>query len=284
MSYKYVEFIGVPLPLLNYVQDHDVMPAASTLQDSIGSAWDWLGTRRRTGRRQAFTLTGTYYGDKTYLVDHQGNRIVDEQGNYLLAGDSKQMLHSQLSALLALKGQRGNLWRVRQADGVRQWKTARLLEISWQRASHRNSHIAEVRCQFETRTEFWHSATVTTTSVNTTNRVTAGLTVSNLGEEPVRNALLYVEPVSGSITDVRVQVLALGVDFSWTGSTGSRLNINCANKTVKIGSQDVYSGMTFNSGHTADDWLPLAAGDNALLVTVTGANAVAAVQHYNQFA
>jgi hypothetical protein len=113
MSYQYVTFDGVSLPLFDHSQEHAPMQAEPTLVDSIGGAYDWVGTARRKGRKQIISLTGVYFGETTFLVDELGNFIVDDLAAFLIAGDSYQMAQAQVVALLEKKGVRGQLWRKR---------------------------------------------------------------------------------------------------------------------------------------------------------------------------
>jgi len=282
MSWQYVKFDGVNLPLYDHDQNHDPMPSEPTLLDSIGGAYDWRGSQRRKGRKQTIPLTGIYVGETDYLVDELGNYLVDELGNFLIAGDPYQTLQASVTALMEKKGVRGKLWRKRLKDNVLQWKTARLLAVPWPRVWEDHALKASITCQFETAMEFWHAATATSTSVSASDGVPIGLTVDNAGQV-AEDAVITVTRTSGTIT--AFTLTGNGVSLSWSGSLGSGdvLTIDCGAGTVRKGTSDAYSGFSLASAHSAAGWLPLSSGMNALVATVTGGNATVAISHYNQY-
>jgi hypothetical protein len=282
MSYQYVTFDGVSLPLFDHSQEHAPMQAEPTLVDSIGGAYDWVGTARRKGRKQIISLTGVYFGETTFLVDELGNFIVDDLAAFLIAGDSYQMAQAQVVALLEKKGVRGQLWRKRLDDSVLEWKTARVLSISWPRVWEDHAIKAELTCEFETAMEFWHASTQTATSVNAVAGVPIALNVDNTGQV-VDDATITVTRTSGTIT--AFTLTGGGVSLSWTGSLGASevLTIDCGAQTVRENTTDSYSGFSLSGSHSAAGWLPLASGANPFVVTVTGGNATVAINHYAQF-
>jgi len=284
MSYQYTAFDGVALPLYNHEQGHDPMASEPTLLDSVGGAYDWVGTGRRKGRKQLINIRGIYFGDTDYLVDDVGDFLVDDVGDYLIVGNGVQMLQSQVTALREKKSVKGTLWRTRLYDDVLEWKTARLLQIGWPRKWDDHAIIGEMSCQFETAMEFWHAATATTTSGSATNGISLGLTVDNAGEQ-VEDATITIAATSGTITAVSLTCAELGISLSWAGSlaSGSTLTIDCDAQTVRIGTTDSYSGFSLGGSHTAAGWLTLAAGANPIVATVTGGNATITIAHYNQY-
>lgn len=283
MSYQYTAFDDVALPLYNHEQNHDLMASESTLLDSIGGAYDWHGTDRRKGRKQLINLKGIYFGATTYLVDETGDKLVDESDDYLIAGDSQQMLQAQITALREKKGVKGTLWRNRLDDSTLEWKTARLLQVGWPRKWDDHAVLAEVTCQFETLMEFWHAATATTTSGSATSGVALPLLVEVTGEQ-VDDATITITRTSGTITAVSLTCAELGISLAWTGTMGAGdvLTIDCGAQTVKENTTDAYSGFSL-SGHTAAGWLPIPQGNYVFYATVTGGNATVAIQHYNQY-
>lgn len=282
MSWQYVEFDGVSLPLFDHSQDHGPMVAESTLIDSVGSAYDWRGSKRRAGRRQIISLTGLYVGETEYLVDESGERLVDEGSDPLIAGDAAQMTQAYVTALLEKTGVRGKLWRERLGDSVKEWKTARLLQIGWPRGWEDHAIRAELTCQFETLMEFWHAETAISTSASASDGVPLGLTVNNAGQI-VNDAVITVTRTSGTIT--AFTLTGDGVSLSWSGSLGSGdvLTIDCGAQTVRKGTADAYSGFSLGGSHTAAGWIPISAGIHSFVVTVTGGNATAKLEYYNQY-
>jgi len=282
MSYQYVRFDNVPLPLYNHAQEHAPMPSEPTLLDSIGGAYDWRGSARRDGRKQVISGKGVLVGETVYLVDQSDNYLVDESGNYLIAGNSEQILVADVRALLEKKGKRGQLWRKRLEDSVEEWKTARLLSVSWPRKWEDHALIAELDYQFETQMEFWHAKTATQTTGSATAGTPKYLLVNNAGEM-VQDAVITIARSSGTIT--AVSITGDGVSLNWTGSLGAsdELVIDCGLQTVRKTGADAYSGFSLGVAHTAAGWLPLSPSANPIVVTVTGGNADVEIEHYNQY-
>lgn len=283
MAYRYTEFDGVPLPTANFEQAHDIAPIESGLLDSVGGVYDYRGAARKAARKQTISLRGIYWGETGYMVDEAGNPIVDEAGNYLIAGDAVNMLRAQVDALRAQRGARGPLWRVRISDGARQWLTARLLQIAWQRTRPDMAVRAELSCQFESAMTAWRAETESLAYNTAAAGAPTGLLVQNGGDVTVSDAVFRVTRTSGTITGVRVS--GPGIDWTWTGSLGSgqTLTVDCGSQTMRLGLLDAYSGWSRGAGHTAPGWLPLTVGDTLLTVTLTGGAGDVTVTHYNQF-
>lgn len=283
MAYRYIEFDGVPLPAANFEQQHDTAPIESDLLDSVGGVFAYHGNAQKRARRQTISLRGIYWGETSYLVDEAGNPIVDEAGNRLIAGDATAMLRSQVDALRAKRGVRGPLTRVRIDDGAEQWLTARLLQIAWQRTRPDMAVRAELSCQFESAMTAWRAETATSVTVSAAADVPTGLLAQNGGDIPVMDAVLTVAHTSGAITAVRVQ--GPGIDWTWTGAieAGQTLTVDDGAQTMRVGSADAYSGWSRQTGHTAPGRLPLAVGDTALTVTLTGGAGDVTLLHYNRF-
>lgn len=284
MPYQYTKFDGIELPLYNHEQAHDPMPAESTIIDSVGGAWDWLGTARRRGRKQIISFKGVFTSGEYGLVDDDGNPVVDEFAQQIIVAEGVAALRAKVVALLEKRGVRGSLIRTRLDDSTTEWKTARLLQIGWPRKWEDHGVIAELSFQFETFMEGWHAASATSTSDSAVAATPLGFTVENTGQIPVNDAVFTVTRTSGTITQVDVDLSASGIDWTWTGSLGASdvLTVDVGAQTVKKNSTDAYSGFVLNGSHTAEGWLPLAEGDNVFTITVTGGNATVAVSHYNQ--
>lgn len=282
MSYQYVKFLEIPLPLYDHEQAHDPMLSEPTLLDSVGGSYDWRGSNRQAGRKQIISGKGKYFGEITYLVDQSGNQIVDESGNSIITGNAQQTLAAEVRALMEKKGLRGPLWRNRLADSVLQWKTARLLQVNWPRKVEDHAIIAEVSYQFETQMEFWHAATPTISDDNATDGVPLILLVSNSGMT-VEDSIISIARSSGTITSI--SITGVGIDITWAGSLGAsdELVIDCGLQTIRKNDTDAYSGFALGVSHTAAGWMPLLPGDNLITVTVTGGNAAVENSHYNQY-
>lgn len=282
MAYLIDEFDGINLPLYNPQQQDDTAPVDSALLDSVGGVFDYYGTAPRLARRQQIEITGIYLGRTAYLTDEAGNRLVDEAGNYLIAGDAENRLRAQLQALRAKTGVRGPLWRTRQDDGAREWITARLLRVTHGKRQEEMAVMATVTCLWESMHTAWRAEMATTTAGSAVDGIALGINVSNGGDVTVYDATLTITRTSGTITTM--VVIGPNIALSWTGSLASgSLVIDCGAQTVEAAGADSYSGFELDTGHSARGWLPLETGITPLVITVTGGNATVTVTHYNQF-
>jgi hypothetical protein len=284
MAYRLHRFDNVILPFYDPGPDFSQGPVDSSLLDSVGSAFDYYGTRQRFPRKQTIQIQGTYLGERSFFVDHNGNFFVDHSGNFFINGTAEGDLEAQVSALTAKLGQRGALFREHLRDATRlEWKTARLLAVSHPREQQDTSLLAKVTCVFETLMAAWRSESATTTSLGSGSGLRA-LIVPVSGNAAVNDAILAIT-AAATVTSIRVQHTGQGVDWTWAGSltSGQVLTIDAGAQTVRIGSlTDAYSGLAYASGHTARGLLPLAPGTNPILVT-TDANVSVALTHYNQW-
>lgn len=286
MSVQIIEFDGVALPLYDPSQDHTPTPTESSMIDSLGGAVDYFGSRQRLGRKQQISITGTYLGETTYLVDGAGNRMVDEAGNYLIAGNGPTMLMSQIRALDEKQGTVGQLWRQRFSNGAREWKRARLLQVSLPQKVSDRTFMTTVECTFETLHNAWRAEDATVKNGSAANGVPLALLIANGGQIVVRDPVLTITRTSGTITQVDITLMAAEtVALRWVGSLGSgqSLVLDAGAGTVRRAGADAYAGLSRQVGHTARGWLPIPKGQSVLLVTVTGGAASVSLSHYNQF-
>ena len=284
MSYRITAFGAVPLPDAMTEDDLSTGRVASSLVPTLGGALDIYGTRQRAPGKQEIEVRGMYVGEVRYLVSHAGDQLVDHAGNLLIAGSSRNWLRQQVDALRGMVGRRDQLWRRRDEDGVRQWRTARLLGVHMEQDTERwAAEVAEVRATFEAAQGAWRGVAAVVDTASLTANVTATETVTVLGNAPVEDAIITLT-ATGTITSLRVRVLALGIDWTWAGTltAGQSLVVDCGALTVRKAGLDAYSGFTLNAGHTAAGWLPLAVGDNAVLLLATGTG-TATISHYDQW-
>jgi hypothetical protein len=178
---------------------------------------------------------------------------------------------------------RGNLWRVRQDDGAREWKLARMLTMSHTITYQEPCPTAVVVCQIETPMAQWHAETVTTVSASAVNSVALPFLVENVGET-VDDAIVTVARSSGTVTAFSLVCAELGISLVWTGSMGAGhvLTIDAGAQTVVETGIDGYSGFSLVS-HTAPGWLTLPYGIYTFIATVVGGNAIIAFNYYPQF-
>lgn len=281
MSYQYVEFDGVSLPLLDHNQDHDFMGMSSAALRSIGGAVDYFGANVGTHQPRTLDLRGLYIGERAYIVDEDCDRLVDENGDAIIGGTAEDMLLADIQTLAAKIRSRGRLTRERLSDGYREWKNARFLAMQWPRKWQDHAIIAELRCVFEVLDAGWHSELATVASRTLPSGEAKPLTVQNGGNMTVTDAIITIYITSGTITQVDID--GTGIDLRWTGSiTTGPLIINCGASTITNAGSNAYVTTFRQSGHTAKTWLPLAVGSTDLTVTVTGGNGYITIEHYAQ--
>lgn len=222
------------------------------------------------------------------LVGVAGGAVLDVWGDVPKPLGLHQIAHrgkysasvdTNLNALMGLIGRRGTLVRRRQLDSSDQQKTARLLVVDWDRGVEQSIH-AELRCTFEAR-GYWRSS-----SQSTTNRTSTGtMTATNGGTAPIFDpTFTFASSATGSKT-IRVQIVALGVDWTWAGTVtnGQSLVIDCGAESILNNGVDAYSGLTLNVAHVSNWWAYLMPGSNSVAVTLTGAGTLT-LGWYNQWA
>jgi len=253
--YRLSEFDGVDLPKRMGSDDLSTGAVTGTLTPALGQVFDLAGADRRLPRVQQIQVSGLYSAQD---------------------GD----LRTQVTLLKALIGVRGQLWRRRDADGVRQWKTARLLSVSHEREAA-DVDVAELDASFETPMVGWRAETLKSVAQTGTN---FGFTVANNGTMPVDDAVVEIKS-GGALSSVRI-TMSGGVDFLYSNSLpiNSRILIDCGALTVRAANgDDRYQYFSLGAGHTVGGWLPLAVGANSLSVAAN-ANVTVTVKFYEQYA
>lgn len=284
MPYRLLTFDGVPLPAKVPEDDLGVGNVNSTLLDSLGGVFDFMGSTRRLPKRHGIHLRGKYLGeDNTHWVTEVGDDVVDDVGDFVILGaDYVADLRDQVDALKGRIGRSGQLIRRREEDSLQQFKTARLLQVAHVRKLENLDRIAELDIDWEAAGVPWKRATSTTTVVALAAGANA-VAVTVAGVEDVSDAVMTVT-ATANITNL---VMTLGGAQKWTFSgtiaAGTALVVDTGKKTVKNNGADAYSSFALNSTHTADDWLVLVSGTNNLSLTVTGGPGSVSVVHYDQW-
>lgn len=279
MAYKYTYFDAVALPPYNRASDLSIAVEGGMIA-ALGGGFDAAGGVRRLPRVHPIGIKGIYANDTEYLVDESGNTLVDQAGNYWIAGDGPTQMRAALDALTAKLGVAGTLYRERMSDGVLQTKTARLISISAPRTTEQRDSITQVGLQFESIQPAWRSQTATlhTATLGAGN----SLRIFNSGNVDVYDAVLTIVP-SGFIDTIRIQCAASGIDFAYTAvGAGSTLEIDCGAQTIRIDGFSAYPGFVLNGGHSARGWLPLSPGEQIWTIT-SGAGASFQLRHYDQW-
>lgn len=286
MPYTLTYFGDVALPDAMQDEDFSTGQVGGTLVDSIGGRFNYFGSTTRLPRSQQFTHRGLYVGEVIYRVTDEGDFRVIDNGAYRSTAVSKLAdLQGKTDDLKAMIGQWAQLWRSRISDGVETWKQCRLLQVRHVEDVDKANAVSEIECAFETLHIAWRAAEITSEVKNPAAGTTTWLNIANGGTLPVRDAILTVTSLVTTTTSVRLYSVVAGVDFTWAGSlaAGQTLTIDAGTLTATIGDTDEYANLTFNAGHTIDDWILLPLGQALFYVSVTGSNATVTLSHYDQF-
>lgn len=241
MSYQITTFEGVTLPTIMSVEDMSSASIPSTIQVSMGAAFDWRGSGRQFPVQQQITIRGAYVG--TTHAD----------------------LITKINQLKGLIGKQATLVRANFSDGATQTRIARLLSVKINQDAEQNTALfAEVEAVFETPTGGWRASTATTASSTASGSRNISITMG--GNIECQDAIVTA---TGSITSLTIVSSAIGVNLSWSGSTtgSGNLTIDCGAKTIVRGSANQYNSGFITSNHTARGWLPLAIGTNTITVS-----------------
>ena len=243
MSYQITTFDGVALPTIMSVEDMSSASIPSTIQVSMGAAFDWRGSGRQFPVQQQITIRGAYVG--TTHAD----------------------LITKINQLKGLIGKQATLIRANFSDGATQTRIARLLSVKINQDAEQNTALfAEVEAVFETPTGGWRASTATTASSTASGSRDISITMG--GNIECQDAIVTA---TGSITSLTIVSAAIGVNLSWSGTTSGsgNLTIDCGAKTIVRGSANQYNSGFITSSHTARGWLPLAIGTNTITVSTT---------------
>lgn len=280
MAYQIVEFDGAALPLYNPRQDHSGAAVESALLPSVGGVFDAYGPRRKRGRMQQIKLSGEYWAEEWTRVTNGGSVRVTDDGSVRVTGTPGAVLLGQIMALRSRLGVQGRLWRVRLDDNVRQWVTARLLQVDCPQVPEDRTVVVRAACLFESAMDAWRAASETVTHASLTAGV-VGVMVPCRSSADVEDAVIEVAAGGSGITSLAIQSPGIDLRFDGAIANGQTLVIDCGAQTVRVGDVDAYDQFSLGPGHTAQGWCPLAPGDNVFVVTSDQAGALA-FRHYDQ--
>jgi hypothetical protein len=242
-----------------------------------GGAFDGLGTARAERQEYTFALQGE------------------------LVGDTPAALDTAYRALLANRGKRDNLYRLR-ADGVTwEWISARLLRVTGTKAPG-DMLVQKVTLQFKSGDPAWSRAYHGGWFLDDGHYLDAGLyldsaedylldaapkviTLNNAGETPVHAVQIVATAAGSNITNLVIQRKIAGVVqehlvYSGVLLTGNSLAIDTGVASVKNNAVDDYANFGLGASHISDWWLTLEPGDNTIEVTRTGGNNSSTVKFY----
>lgn len=174
-------------------------------------------------------------------------------------------VETNVDAMMALLGQRLQLWRKRESDDALQYKWARLVSARWRRDVNQSQH-AVMNLQFEANGN-WTSLTGSTAS-----RTGGGsLATSPSGDAWILNSKLTFTASSSTTHTFRIQDTTNGIDVQWSGSvtSGEDVVIDAGTWTVTNDGADAYSDFTVNSAHTAQRWIVLDPDGQTFTITLS---------------
>lgn len=188
-------------------------------------------------------------------------------------------VETNVNALMALLGQRLQLYRERQSDGVLQYKWARMTSCRWRRDKEQSQH-AVVDCTFDAEGN-WKAV-----GTSSASRSGAGsLGVATAGSAWVMDTTLQFTASSTTTHTWRIQNGANGIDFQWSGAvtSGQSVLIEAGIWSVTNNFADAYSGLTVNSAHTAQRWLMLNPSGQTFTITVSAGGGTFLITWYDQW-
>jgi hypothetical protein len=287
MPYRLYSFNDVLVPARMPEDDLNTGAIESPYYDSVGGAFNYLGT---TGlelpRRHSIQHRGMYIsasGAHDYWVLENGDNLIESAlGDTLIFGTSGAELRAQVDAMKSQIGREAILYRYRDDDGALQWKRATLLSVTHKRKVEDTDTKAELQLNFESIQGAWRSESPNTL-VSTLSSGVNNESVSNGSgiAHPVTDATISIVALT-NITSIRIQ--GTGIDWVWTGTvlTGNTWAMDCGIQSILNNGVGAYSTFVRNVGHTSDTWLPLAQGTNSLTITLAGTGTLT-ITNYNQF-
>jgi hypothetical protein len=243
MSYKLVTFDSLTLPAYNRESGIDTGPSQAGFVPTINGGFDVYGTGiAPVNTPFAATLRA----------------IVSEET------DAAQ--RAAIDGLRAKARVRGQLVRQADDDLSIQWAWARLQQISQRRVyGNRGYQILEFTWAMESE---WYADRADLTEELDGSPYT--LSVENEGNRTVTNAVITITADDASLTAATITTTN-GTHLIWAGTlvAGDDLVIDCGAKSIKNDGANAYSGLTYGSGHTIDDWLRIY-GAMDITITYTG--------------
>ena len=240
MSYRLVQFDGAALPLKMPEDPLDMGTVLPGLVQFGGGAYDRYGSRTPLPLTRQVRFRGRFAG-------------------------TEATLRTQVDALRAKLGVRGQLIRQRDDDATQPWLYARLLQVdgTW---TVEDGNTAQLDCVWETAEPTWRTtaaATINGTVINGTQNNTLAIG----GSAPVADGILTIT-ASATITSLVMTIAALGISLKFLGTltAGQAVAIDAGALTVKRDSTDVFADFSVQAGHTAYGWLPLPAATHTLAV------------------
>jgi len=183
---------------------------------------------------------------------------------------SEALLQARIDDIRSWIGKRSRLWLVCADDTVR-WRYARLLTAPLKHLAQgygRFQQLMELTFELDDMLWYGEDATATVTVLGTPQTTD----VENEGDQVVRDITITVTAVLGDIDELDIDNARTGhvskITFSGTIAEDDSLVIDLGEMTVKNDGVDAWNDLDRASGHTINELLRLAPGDNALTIDV----------------
>ncbi len=158
-------------------------------------------------------------------------------------------------------------------DASTRWRYCRLTGVEATRQGGNKPVWVEATLTFQPEDEYWKATAATQPSGALTANTTTNITANNAGDRNANRVTITITAGNSAITSVRVQIVALMVDWMWTGTLAATksLVVNAGACTVKNDGANAYSTFTLHAtNHKVREWLLLAPGNNMVAVTIAG--------------
>lgn len=243
MSYKLLTFDGLTLPEYNRESGLDTGPSQPGFIATINGGFDVYGA-------------GVAPVNTPFAATMRG----------ILSEETDAGQRTIIDALRAKARTRGKLVRQADDDDSLQWAWARLSVVGHRRVyNNRGYQTLEFAWQMESE---WYADRDDQTETMDGSPYT--LSVENEGNRTVANAVLTITADDANLTAVTIETTN-GTHLIWAGTllAGDDLVIDCGAKSIRNDGANAYSGLSYGSGHTIDDWLRII-GAMDITITYTG--------------
>lgn len=209
----------------------------------------------------------------TGQAPHKPTRLT---ASVILVEASAAAVKTTYDTWLAKVGKRGTLIRLGEdAGATHQSCTARLLNVQCQRRYDYRSWLP-VTLEFETLTWPWTGAAIdSTVTLDAAHQAPNTNTIANAGNATVSDVTITITVPNGG-TPITTASVILGSPtlahwhFTGTIAANTSLIIDTGSRSVLNNGANAYASFALQSDHTYSDWFRLAAGNNTLIVTLTG--------------
>lgn len=209
----------------------------------------------------------------TAQAPHKPSRLT---ANVVISEDSAAAVKTTYDLWLAKVGKRGTLIRKGEdAGATHQSCTARLLSARAQRRYEHDLWLP-VTLEFETLTWPWTGAAIDQTiTLDVAHRGPNTNTIANAGNARITDVTFTISvPLGGTAITVASVTIGNPVVIHWhfaaTIAANTSLVVDTGAKTVLNNGSNAYASFSFMPDHTCADWARFEAGNNTLIVDLSG--------------